>query len=263
MGLLVGLGLVAVLGLAVVGGGAWYVFGRRAPATVPSASPETTPVAETPPPAPIEATPVATAATTTAEAQPGPAAPTPAAVPHPTAAPASVHVGRAREPQTQAPQVPVPSHSEGAPTAVSAAGDYSYLDELPPETDGRAAGEALAEKYRSGGSSNYSTTRFRARAQFPPGTTPPERPAIGTLLHLHQAEEAYHRKNGRYGNARELADAGFLRVDVPVTAEGFRRARYGFRLTASGDSYRADALPLAANGRAFMVDDSGFVRLPE
>ncbi len=86
---------------------------------------------------------------------------------------------------------------------------------------------------------------------------------MGTLLHLHQAEEAYHRKNGRYGNARELADAGFLRLDVPVSAEGFRRARYGFRLTAGADSYRADALPLASNGRAFMVDDSGFVRFPE
>ena len=78
-----------------------------------------------------------------------------------------------------------------------------------------------------------------------------------------QAEEAYHRKNGRYANPRELAEAGFLRLDVPVGAEGFRRARYGFRVTAGADSYRADAVPLAANGRAFMVDDSGFVRFPD
>ena len=90
-----------------------------------------------------------------------------------------------------------------------------------------------------------------------------ERPAVGTLLHLHQAEEAYHRKNGRYGNPRELADAGLLRLDVPVSAEGFRRARYGFRVTAGADGYRAEALPVGATGRAFMVDDSGFVRLPD
>jgi hypothetical protein len=261
-GLLVGLGLAAVLGLAVVAGGAWYLLGRTPPTTVPSASPEAAQTAATPAPAETPAV----APTTTAEALPSPAAPAPAAVSQPAAAPASVRVGRASVPQPPptAPQAPQPPSSERAPAAVPPAGDYSYLDELPPETpDGRAAGEALAQKYRSGGSSNYSTTRFRARAQFPPGVTMPERPAVGTLLHLHQAEEAYHRKNGRYGNARELAEAGFLRVDVAVTAEGFRRARYVFRLTAGADSYRADALPLAASGRAFMVDDSGFVRLPE
>jgi len=150
------------------------------------------------------------------------------------------------------------------PAGGAAGGDYAYLDELPPETpDGRAAGEALAEKYRAGGSGGYTSTRFRARPLFPPGTTLAERPAVGTLLHLHQAQESYHRRNGRYGTPRELADAGFLRLDVPVSAEGFRRARYGFRVTASADSYRADAVPLGATGRAFMVDDSGFVRLPD
>jgi hypothetical protein len=146
----------------------------------------------------------------------------------------------------------------------AAGGEYAYLDQLPPETpDGRAAGEALAQKYRSGGSSGYTTTRFRARAMFPPGTTLMERPAIGTLLHLHQAEEAYHRKNGRYGSPRELVDAGFLRLDVPVSGEGFRRAHYVFRVTAGADGYRADAVALGAQGRAFMVDDSGFVRFPD
>jgi hypothetical protein len=261
VGLLVGLGLVAVVGLAVVVGGAWYLFGRTARTTAPSASPETAPAAQTP--APAESAPPATT-TTAAEAVPAPAAPTPAAVATPAAAPVRVGSGSRPQPGPAIPQAPPPPSSEGAPTASPAGADYSYLDELPPETpDGRAAGEALAQKYRSGGSSNYSTTRFRARAPFPPGTTPVERPAVGTLLHLHQAEEAYHRKNGRYANPRELAEAGLLRLDVPVSAEGFRRARYGFRVTASGDSYRADAIPLAANGRAFMVDDSGFVRFPE
>jgi eukaryotic-like serine/threonine-protein kinase len=263
VGLLVGLALVAVLGLAVVVGGAWYLFGRTPRATAPSASPEAAQVAQTP--APAESTPVATT-TTTAEAVPVPAAPTPTVVAAPAAAPAPVRLGSASRPQSPptTPAFPPPPPSQGAEAAGPAAGDFTYLDELPSETpDGRAAGEALAQKYRSGGSTSYNTTRFRARALFPSGTTLAERPAVGTLVHLHQAEEAYHRKNGRYGSARELADAGFLRVDVPVSAEGFRRARYGFRVTAAADSYRADAVPLAANGRAFMVDDSGYVRFPE
>jgi hypothetical protein len=143
-------------------------------------------------------------------------------------------------------------------------GEYAYLDELPPDSpDGRAAGEALAQKYRSGGATGYPTGRFRARSRVPPGVTMPERPAVATLLHLHSVQEAYHRKSGRYGNLRELADANLLVLDVPFDAEGFRRARYGFRVTAGADGYRVDALPVGAIGRAFMVDDSGFVRLPD
>jgi hypothetical protein len=172
-------------------------------------------------------------------------------------------VPRPQPPPTTPPVAP--AQATQPPQAPGAAGsEYAYLDELPPEApDGRAAGEALAQKYRSGGSSNYSSTRFRARPLFPPGTTVTERPAVGTLLHVHQAEEAYHRKNERYGNPRELADAGFLRLDVPISEKNFRRARYVFRVTASGDAYQTDATPLGANGRTFMVDDSGFVRFPD
>jgi serine/threonine-protein kinase len=270
-GLLVGLGLAALVGLAAVVAGGWYLL-HRTPATTESpVVPDSARVAATP--APAEATPDATApagTTTTAESVPTPAATAPAVTARaastpPAATAASVRAGGTTRPQPPAkPPTPPPAAAESVPRASAAGGGYAYLDELPPETpDGRAAGEALAQKYRSGGSSTYSSTRFRARALFPPGTTPAERPAVGTLLHLHQAEEAYHRKNGRFGTPRELADAGFLRLDVPVSAEGFRRMRYGFRVTASADGYRADAVPLAANGRAFMVDDSGFVRFPD
>jgi serine/threonine protein kinase len=257
-GLLVGLGIAAVLGLAVIAGGGWYLFGRKAATAEPSPTPGTA-HAETPSdlpsaasgttaPAEAEPTPGATATVRDTAAEPRPGA----RVAPPTAPP----VPAARAAASQPPEV--------SPPAGAAGGDYAYLDQLPPETpDGRAAGDALAEKYRAGGSSGYTSTRFRARPPFPPGTTMPERPAVGTLLHLHQAEEAFHRKNGRYANPRELADAGLLRLDVPVSTEGFRRARYGFRVTAGADSYRADALPLGGTGRAFMVDDSGFVRLPD
>jgi serine/threonine protein kinase len=263
-GLLVGLGIVAVLGLAAIVGGGWYLFGRKTATTEPSPSPGTAQAVETPSPA--EATPAESATTTAAEAAStsGTAA-TPAAVPATTAPPASGRVASAGRPQPppSTPAVPPAAGAEPAPPAGSG-GDYSYLDQLPPDApDGRAAGDALAQKYRAGGSSGYTSTRFRQRPLFPPGTTLAERPAVGTLLHLHQAQEAFHRKNGRYGSPRELAEAGVLRLDVPVGVEGFRRARYGFRVTAGADSYRADAVPLAAVGRAFMVDDSGYVRLPD
>jgi serine/threonine protein kinase len=265
-GLLVGLGIAAVLGLAVIVAAGWYFFGRAGRTSGTPAVPDTARVAGTPAPAEAGSGAAAVETTTTAESTPGPAATAPPSAPGPTTAAASARVGGVPRPQAPpaTPPAPPSAATEPAPPARAAAGDYAYLDELPPETpDGRAAGEALAQKYRSGGSSSYSSTRFRARPRFPEGTTPAERPAVGTLLHLHQAEEAYHRKNGRYANARELAEAGFLRVDVPVSAEGFRRARYGFRIAAGADSYRADAIPLAANGRAFMVDDSGFVRFPD
>jgi hypothetical protein len=150
----------------------------------------------------------------------------------------------------------------GAPPPAAGAADYSFLDEPPAEAlDGRAAGDALAQKYRSGGSSGYTTTRFRQRPKLPPGVTMPERPAVATLLYLSSAQEAFHRRSSRYGNLQELADAGVLVLDVPFNAEGFRRARYGFRVTAEADGFRVEATPLAPVGRAFLVDDSGFVRL--
>jgi hypothetical protein len=132
---------------------------------------------------------------------------------------------------------------------------------VPAESpDGRAAGEALAQKYKSGGSTGYSTTRFSARPRVPRGVAMGERPAVATLLYLHSVEEAYHRKSGRYGNLRELADAGLLALDVPFNADGFRRARYAFSVAAESDGYRAEAQPVSAGGRALLVDDSGFVR---
>ena len=66
---------------------------------------------------------------------------------------------------------------------------------------------------------------------------------MATLLYLNSVEEAFHRKNGRYGTLRELADAGLLALDVPFDASGFKRARYAFRVTVEADGYRAEAMP--------------------
>ena len=140
----------------------------------------------------------------------------------------------------------------------------SFLDEVPAETtDGRATGEALAQKYRSGGSGNYSTSRFARRGRFPAQIGPPERPAVGTLAHVLSAEEAYQRANGSYGTLQELKRAGFLHLDVPFANGVFQRARYRFHVTVGGDTFRATATPLRPGPRPFVVDDSGYIRADE
>ena len=164
--------------------------------------------------------------------------------------------------RTTTPAAPPPAPDPPPSGGATGGGDYAYLDDVPSESpDGRAAGEALAQKYRSGGGTGYPTTRFRQRPRLPPGVTMPERPAVATLLYINSAQEAYHRKSGRYGNLRELADANLFVLDVPFEADGFRRAKYGFRVTAETDGYRVEAVPQGPVGRAFLVDDSGFVRL--
>jgi serine/threonine protein kinase len=236
-GLLLALGLVAVLGLAAVVGGAWYLFGRKAGTTEPSPAEQARAMVT---PAPAEA-----------------ASPEPGAVAHaelmPSPGPATT---------TTSGTIAEPTPPEPSAAGMPSAGDYAFLDEPPSEApDGRAAGEALAQKYRAGGSSSFSSTRFSPRPRWPRGLNRAEGPAVRALLHIHSAEEAYHRKTGRYGNLREMADAAVFGLDVPFRADGFRRARYAFHVTTEGDGYRVEATPLAPIGRAFVVDDSGFVQL--
>ena len=259
--LIVGLGLAGILVLAMIAGGAWYLFGRKGPAPQPSPALDSTQLTATP--APAEAS-LSTRTETPAPAEAREAAGAATPAPEPTTQPAPRVAGGGAATRTTTPAAPPPG--AGTPASGGATGgDYAYLDDVPSEApDGRAAGEALAQKYRSGGSggsSGSSTTRFRQRPRLPPGVTMPERPAVATLLYIHSAQEAYHRKSGRYGNLRELADANLFVLDVPFDAEGFRRAKYGFRVAAEGDSYRVEAAPQGPVGRAFLVDDSGFVRL--
>ena len=57
---------------------------------------------------------------------------------------------------------PRPRHQSLRPRRATGGGDYAYLDDVPAETaDGRAAGEALAQKYRSGGSGSPPATPRR------------------------------------------------------------------------------------------------------
>ena len=259
-GLVIGLGAAGVLLLAVLAAGAYFMLRKNAPAP---------PVAEVPPTTLAQAPPttLASVTPTTAPAE---------AVPTPAPAPTSVPAARASTVPATAPPAPrvvagaappathpaPPQHAQPPAQAEPAAGDFSHLDEVPGDegADGRAAGDALAQKYRSDGTSSYTTGRYRARPNIPRGITLQERPAVATLVYLNSVEQAYHGSNRKWGTLRELHDAGLLVLDVPVDAAGFRRARYGFKLTVESDGFRAEAVPQAPVGRSFVVDDTGKVR---
>jgi hypothetical protein len=143
-------------------------------------------------------------------------------------------------------------------------GRYTFLDEEPqPEVDGGEAGRRLAESYRSGSSSggSYGTSaRFRRRPKSPVRLAPVERPAVAALRHVMNAQEAFYRRSERYGTLRELAEEGALLLDVAISDEQFRRKGYRFELGLEEDGFRVVAQPLAPGPRAFVGDDSGFIR---
>jgi len=262
-GLIVGLGGAGLSLVALIVGGGWYMLRRNAATTSPDVA-----TAATPAPA-VSSTPADPGPGARAEAAPTPAAATPAPpAASPTHAQPSPRVASGAPPVASRgatiPTTPAGSVVSTPGTDEPAASDFSHLNDIPAEeSDGRAAGDALAQKYRSGGGTSYSTSKYRARPQMPPNLTRAERPAVGTLLYLNTIEQAFYRKNNRYGTLRELQDAGLLAIDVAHDGSGFRRMRYGFRLTAESDGYRADALPQGPVGRAFVVDDTGKVRLPD
>ncbi len=256
---MIGLVIAGVLLVAIVAGGAFFLL--RKPATTP-------PVADVTPTtlaAPPSTTASQTSPTTTAEATPLPQSATPQPGGPPATQPAARVAASAAPPSTTARAVAPPSTQPAKSAAAQAeppGGDFSHLDAFPGDDggDGRAAGDALASKYRSDGQSSYTTGRFKARPNVPRGITIEERPAVATLLHLNSVEQAYHGRSGKWGTLNELHDAGLLVLDVPMDATGFKRARYAFRLTVESDGFRAEAVPQAPVGRPFVVDDTGKVR---
>ena len=80
-----------------------------------------------------------------------------------------------------------------------------------------------------------------------------------TLAWILSAENAHLRRTGRYGTLDELVKAGDLPLPDEPGDGGWVRKQYRFTVTASGDTFRAEAQPLSPAGRAFYTDDSGFV----
>jgi hypothetical protein len=155
--------------------------------------------------------------------------------------------------------------TETAPPANTGGGqDFGYLDNEPAE-DGRAAGERAADAYRnpqgSGSTGGFGTSRrFAVRERSPSRLAPAERPAVATIRHLIDRMEAYHRREGRYAGLSELRAAG-LALDVPVSGNTFQRRGFRFEVTVESDGFRVTATPVTPVGRAFVGDDSGYIRV--
>jgi serine/threonine-protein kinase len=266
------LGIVAgVAVLALIAAGTWVVLGRGGPS--PDAPAEPSPAAELVSPPPDPAPPGASGAAadagagtvaTPAESTPTPAVVARAATPRPAPAPPRRPAPGAESSQT-APASTGPSVQQAPPPQPPPPSDV-FLDELPEQPpDGRAAGQALADQYRSGGSSSssYGSGRsFRRRPRIPPHT-PAEQPAVRALAWILSAQNAHHRRTGAYGTLSALVKSGDLPLDGARTQDGFVRRQYRFTITAEGDSFRAEARPLTPRGRAFYVDDAGFVLVTE
>jgi hypothetical protein len=272
-GLLIGLGLAGLLFVGVAAGAGWYLFLRK-PAETQTAGNLTGGGSATSPGSPLGESGQAPATQPGSSVSGGEAPPATTAAPPPVTTPtrtaetatnAGPATGRPATGGAQgggAPTRTEPGRAEPPPST----GAPSFLDEEPPETtDGRAAGEQLAEKFRSNqgwnrGSTFGSTGRFKARERSPRNLPLVERPAVGTIRHLINAEEAFHKKHGRYGTVGEMATAQTLFLDVPHQGGGFQRAGYRFELTLDGDSFKVVAMPMNPGRRPFIGDDSGYIR---
>jgi hypothetical protein len=272
-GLLVGIAVGALVLLLAVGGAGWYVFSRRTPpATATDASGLSGTAGTTPGAGTTPASSLPAPATTTADTEtPAPAAPADA----PTSAPGQP----ARAGDTTAPVAPRAATGGGTPAtaappeagapaapppARTADARFRYLDE-EPQADGREAGERAAAGYRNGQgytpSGSYGTSRrFAQRERSPRDLAVAERPAVATLRHLMDREEAYKKSTGRYGTFAEMARAGGFALDVPVSATAFNRKGYRFELTVEEDGFRITAVPGMPGPRSFLGDDTGFIR---
>jgi tRNA A-37 threonylcarbamoyl transferase component Bud32 len=253
-------GLLLLVGAAAVGG--WYFFMHKPAATADAGR------AATAPPAPAAVTlPPVTTAPAPAAAVPSAAAPlnaapsaAPAAAPQAAAPTSPARQGNAEGPRTGArPPAPPSRTAESNPSS-----SYSVLDEEPAQNDGREAGEALADKFRSSQGSRTSggfgaSGRFQRRERSPRDVSPFERPAVATIRHIIDREEAFHRREGRYATFADLGRAGAF-LDVPSQTLNFQRRGYRFELALQSDGFRIVAEPTAPGPRSFVGDDSGFIR---
>jgi serine/threonine-protein kinase len=266
-------GLFLVLGAAVTG---WLLFVRKAEPTVATnAGSATVPgPAESAPPAGSAVEPSTLAPAPTAQQGAVTAERVPVPPPVETGGAATRSDSPAGNTSTATRKAPAgsttadsagttrPVPTDHAPRAESSS-EFVFLDEEAPVGDGREAGERLAGTYRQGGgtpSGNFGASgRFAARPRSPHSLAPGERPAVATIRHLIDRQEAFQRKEGRYAGLGDLRAAG-LALDVPVSGNTFQRRGFRFEVTVESDGFRITATPLSPSGRSFVGDDSGYIR---
>jgi serine/threonine protein kinase len=248
-GILIVLGLLflALMGAVVAAG--WYFFLRK---------PSETQVAQVQEPTTVPTTLAAVLPTTQG---PAPSLATPE--PTPVAVATPVPTPRAERPRTPPPtQAARPPDVKENPPPSSSKG---FLEQEPTEGgDGTQAGEHLAQTYRSEQGRNAGGTfgsrgHFNRRPTSPLNQTPDERPAVAAMRHVMNAEEAFRKQHGRYGNLREMQGGHNLFLDVPVEPESFERKGYRFQLTLAADGFRILAQPKSVGPRAFRGGDDGYI----
>ncbi len=252
-GLVLGLGLAGLLMLGLVAVAGWFLFLRKPPPPVTDVAttdstlpPATVPSATEPPPPSLAPTTVPPVSLTEVQRPPET---TPA-----TVAPV-------RPPKTTADAGLRPPPPQTAPPATEAP---MPIEDTTP-LDGRAAGERVGGTYGNrgpgSGSSGFGASgSLRRREKTPTQIAPGERPAVGTLRQILNAQEAFHSKHGRYGTFAEMASAQVLFLDAPQQGGVVMRPGYRISLELANGGFRALATPTAAGGRFFVGDDSGIIR---
>jgi serine/threonine-protein kinase len=250
LGIVAGGGFLVLAGVAVVV--YLFVIKPRQQAGGPSA---TTLVAESLPPATtLSATTPETQPTTTPTEAPTDTPPATAPTTMPPPPTTLRQTAEIERPPATIARPPDPPPSEGG---------MALLDRQPAGVElGGTTGEGVADAYRSSQgqrSTGYGTGRaLRARPRIPADVTGPERRAAFNLLNMMRFQEAYQRKNGRYGNFKET-----LPVNVP-SGNVLHNAGYKFELSVESDGFKIVATPLSLAGlRPLLVDDSGFVRFAD
>jgi len=246
--------------------GAWWMIGRGAAPTPP---PGATPGADgsTTTPTTLQAAdvePTSSSSPVPAEATPAPAATAPpgsrvaSATPPPTPA-----TSPAKPPASSTPSGPA---THAAPSTSAAPGSPApsddFLDSIPTDDspDGRAMAAELSRGFSSsGGNSSFGTSRnLRRRTVIPPHTAA-EQPAVRTLAWILTAEKAHHRRTGRFGSFSEIVGARDLPLEQAPGSDGFSRRGYRFTVRTTDEGFRAEAQPQTSDGRAFYVDEAGYV----
>jgi serine/threonine protein kinase len=290
--LLIGLAVAAFLGVVVLGAAGWFVYQRMNPgrSTADAGATHTVRTSDT---ATETSLPPATTEPTQLETRASERPPDRVETP-PPAVETTVETGRtatrnvpSREPNRTeradsrrvADRSGVAEESERPPvgrtktpvdrgndtgTRTAAGGDFGFLDQEPP-MDGGEVGEHLADTYRSQqgrtSTGTFGSRRvFRARERSPRNLLPIEMPAVATLRHLITFEEAFQKKEGRYGSIAEMMQSHGLRLDVAPQANTFQRRGYRFELKVTGDGFQVTAIPVSPGPRPFMGDDSGIIR---
>jgi serine/threonine protein kinase len=249
LGLFIFLGMAFLAFLGVAGAIGWYFFLRKPAPLVAEVSP----------------TPETLAPSSTLLAETPPSTTTPETTPPDTEPPTTQPIRRvadsgseSRIPDRTPPPQTLPTKGPRDTTP-----EDHFLDQEPPPIDGAEAGRRVSDAYsgKSSAGAGYGGGRLRARPRSPRDLAPMEMPAVATLRWMMNAEEAYNRKNGRYGSLTELVHSQAMPMprDVAVSNSSFMRRGYRFELALTSDGYRATATPTAPGVRPFVGDDSGYI----